>query len=727
MNKWHRQFRFELGMLFRNPWLLALPLLFAALNVWNIGGIGSGQNLFSEAYSFHAFVHTMTLGVVMLLGILAVRRDLRRLSYEWSSALPVSYATKVSAKYAAGMLYLSLFTLAAAAVFAWYSAQRGVDPGITREFTAYFAVTYEVSYLVTLALAMLLAIAIPNRVVYLIGFCAWMFGTFFMDIFLIDKAGLNVLRTFHLSRLFLMDAPPSDTWGLSMIADELLYSRLFVLSFALLLLVAGVAVLNRIRPTKHRPAVWAASGIALLLSVLAFLPYAQIWQQRYAAYEAKLADPSVPTVDEVMSNPQQSGDIRITDYDLRVQRERKDILKVEAKLSVSGEALSQEKELKLTLNRSFQIREVRVGGDAAAFTREGDRLRIELPAAVQSPLQVELSYSGTVTDYAPGFYGQGSMYAFVKGDSVFLPGYIAWYPLAGYQPIYVKETETSGIQLGHVFASPVLYSAHFRLSFEGFERPLYTSLAETGRKPGSQTFEGEATEGLTLFGGEFKELEAPDIPVRAAVTPYSAKQGEEIMARWSELYDYFTGWVDHFEPHLEQWLFLPNDNYLRYSVENETYVMTYVFDTEYAANMLMNQMLLGSRRGDYRIDNTKEDVRLKIRGLMWYLYLREKEGFTDEELKTGRTGADDYYYLLQELYSENSEADPDRLASRMINQVGSALDDGKAQQVKDVLNYFYDKGIEVPDTETESLRVDKIPYSEWETEWKKVMGDEDGH
>lgn len=183
MNKWLRQFRFEWNMIFRNLWLLALPLAFAVMNVWTIGSVAPESNLFNEAYTFHAFVHTMTLGLVMLVGILSVRRDIRRSSYEWSSALPVPYATKVSAKYLAGLIYFSIFTLIAAAVFAWFSAQRGIAPEITVEYALYFAVTYEISYMVTLALAMLLAIAIPNRVVYLIGFCAWMFGTFFMDIF----------------------------------------------------------------------------------------------------------------------------------------------------------------------------------------------------------------------------------------------------------------------------------------------------------------------------------------------------------------------------------------------------------------------------------------------------------------------------------------------------------------------------------------------------------------
>ncbi|WP_114499174.1 ABC transporter permease [Fontibacillus phaseoli] len=724
MSKWLRQFRFELDMIFRNLWLLALPLAFAVMNVWIIGGLEPQVNLFKEAYGFHAFVQTMTLGLVMFIGILTVRRDIRRSSYEWSSVLPVPYATKVSAKYLAGLIYFSIFTLIAGAVFAWFSSQQGIAPEITRDYTLYFIGTYEVSYIVTLALAMLLAISIPNRVVYLIGFCAWMFGTFFMDIFLIDKARLYPLQTFHLSRFFLMTSQPNDTWSIRIIADELFYSRLFVASFALLLLVAGVTVLNRIRPTKHKLAVWSVSAFAVVLAALAFLPYGQIWQQRYEGYYAKLADSTLTSMDERPEWNSSSDLFKITDYDLQVEMENRDRLRIAAKLTIPGEGLEDNEELKLTLNRSFNVQQIKIGASTASFSRQGDQLNIKLPPLTEGLMQVEVSYEGTMMDFAPGFQGQGSFYAFAKGDSVFLPGYIGWYPLAGHQPIYVKEMDGSGIQLGSVFVSHAPYSAHFKLSLAGFERPLYTSLTEVGREQGNQVFEGQVSEGLTLFGGEFLELKSADFPGKAVTTPYNAKLGEDILKQWEQIYDYFSGWIHPFKPHLEQVLFLPNENYVQYSVENQTYVMNYVFDTDYASKILMNEMLLGSRRGDYLIDNMSEDVRLQIRGLMWYLYTREAEGYSDEEIWEGSGNS----YLIQELYASNTETDPDRVGVRMVKQVAQALDEGKYKQVKEVLNYFYAKGIEVPHPKMEPAVADnKIPYSEWEQEWKRVMGDENGN
>lgn len=716
MSKWRRQFVFELAMIFRNPWLLALPVLFALFNGWTLGRISPDRNLFEEAYPFHTLVQTMTLGLVMFLGILTIRRDIRRSSYEWSAALPVSYGTRVTTKYLAGVLYCSLFTLAAGGVYAWCSGSHGVTPEITREFTLYFVLTYEVSYLVTYALAMLLAITIPNRAVYLIGFCGWMFGTFFMDLFLIGKAGLEPLRTFHLNRFFMTGGTPNDMWGTDIYASELFYSRLFVLAFTLLLLAAGATVLNRLRPTKHARAVWFISGLALLLAVGAFAPYGLEWKERYDGYRAKLADPTMKTFEEVTPGWKEEDLFAVQGYDITMKRKQGDVLEFRAALTIPADEVSGKKELLLTLNRNFQAKEAVVNGEAASFTHKGDQLTIQLPAPGDKRLSVEIAYGGAMLDFAPGFQGQGSAFAFVRGDSLFLPGYIAWYPLPGHQSIYVKNG--SGIELGTLFKPMVSLSTYMKLKVEGFERPLYASMEETKRQGKVQYFEGPTRDALTLFGGNLIELAEPDFPAKVVTTPYNAYYGEAVLKRWKELYVYFSGWVDHFEPRMTQWLYLPNKNYLNYSVENQSYIMPNGADTEYMAKILMNEMLLGSRRDEDPNLQIENDIRLQLRALMWYVYFYEEQGYSSQDLALGQADS----YLLYELYSNEKERDPDRVNLRMMNQVGKALDEGKLEQVKRVLNVFYDRGLEIRNSDGKDDSEDrKIPYSEWERVWKQVM------
>ncbi|MCA1294525.1 hypothetical protein LBW89_15990 [Paenibacillus sp. alder61] len=717
MSKWWRQFVFELAMLFRNPWLLALPVFFALFNGLALGRVSPEQNLFQEAYNMHALIQTMTLGLVVFLGILSVRRDIRRPSYEWSSALPVSYGTKVSAKYLAGVLYCSLFTLVAAGLYAWFSGSQGVLPEITREYTVFFAMTYEVSYLVTFALAMLLAIAIPNRVVYLIGFCAWMFGTFFMDIFLIDKAGLNLLRTFHLNRLLTMEGAPHDAWGFDVLGNELFYSRMFVFSFTLLLLAVGVTVLDRIRPTKHKLAVWTAGGLALLLAVGAFVPYGLIWKERYDGYRAKLADPGLEMMGEDSPEGKKTDMFVIEDYDITLKKRKGDFLDLRAVLNIPAGELSGRNEIHLTLNRSFQVKEAKINGDPASFTHNGERLAIQLPKAGDVALKVEVAYGGTLFDYAPGFQGQGSVYAFSKGMSLFLPGYIAWYPLPGYQSIYVKTQHDSGIELGSRLL--VQGNTSLKLKAEGFAYPLYTSIPETKRQEGTQIFEGQIRDGLSLFGGTFTELTKPGFPGKVMTSPYDQRFGNLVLQRWQDMYGYFAGWVDHFNPRLTQLLYLPNYSYITYSVENQAYIMSNNSYPEYLAKIVMNEMLLGSRRDEDPNLQVEEDIRLQLRALMWYVYFYEEEGYSTQDLTLGQADSN----LLYELYSNEKERDPNRLNLRMMNQVGKALDEGKLEQVKRVLNIFYDRGLEIRNSDGKDSSEDrKIPYSEWEQVWKRVMG-----
>ena len=201
MNKWLKQCSFELWLTLRNPFFLAMPLVYSIFFLLAASQIrGNMSNLYVSMQVTHAWFHTVSLGIAMLLGILMVRRDLCRSAYEWNRSLPVSFHMLLSAKYMTGQLYLLLFTAPVAGIFYFISSASGVDAGTAIRHTFQLGVQSEISYFVTFALAMLLGVSIPNRVVYLIGFCAWMFGTLFMEIFLIEESGMLFLRTFHLSQ-----------------------------------------------------------------------------------------------------------------------------------------------------------------------------------------------------------------------------------------------------------------------------------------------------------------------------------------------------------------------------------------------------------------------------------------------------------------------------------------------------------------------------------------------
>ncbi|MGN8769626.1 hypothetical protein ACTNDP_08875 [Paenibacillus barengoltzii] len=721
MSKVRRLFQFELRLLFGNRWLLGILVLFGVLLFLNLRNLPNQDSLFfRRSYTSLTLLHTMSLGLTMLLGVLMIRRDIRRTSFEWNAALPVSYVSRISAKYVAGVLYFTVFTLLAGAMFAWVSSQTGVASSITWYYTSYYMLSFEVSYLVTLALAMLLAICIANRAVYLIAFCAWMFGTFFLDIFLLERNRWYVLRTFHLNQLFVTGDPDAETWGIRLIADELAASRWFVLAFTLLLLTAGVLLLNRLRPTAFQRSNWVAGGLALVLAAGAFVPYLSIWGERNAGLQAKLNDPAVKTVDALRDLKVET--FQIERYDIDLQREPGDRLKIKTALHIPAGELAGRSELVFTLNRAFHVEQLKVKGAPVPFSHEGEKLTVQLstPLPADEDVQVEMDYAGKVMDYVAKNYTEGSYLAFVKGQNVFLPGYLAWYPLPGDYPIYVKDYDGNSLEVGVDFGGWKVPPADFHITAAGFASKLYGNLESQEPTDGKQVFEGRSAAFVKLFGGEFEELSHPKLPVRLVTTPYNVKNAEKLLDITAERYAYFSGWVEHFDPKLDQILMMMMDSIHSPELENKTYYLVWLLtELDYYANQFMNSMLLGTNEGEVEIQTASEDVRPQIRSLMWYTYYREHKGYTAEELKQGSGGS-----LLYSLFEPTEETDPNHLGVQMATQVAQALDEGKIEQVKKVLNHFYARGLEIPLVDDAAGRTGPIPYTEWEQVWKQVMHDD---
>ncbi|MFL0556433.1 hypothetical protein [Paenibacillus barengoltzii] len=721
MSKVRRLFQFELRLLFGNRWLLGILVIFGGLLFLNLRNLPNQDSLFfPRSYTSLTLLHTMSLGLTMLLGVLMIRRDIRRTSFEWNAALPVSYVSRISAKYVAGVLYFTVFTLLAGAMFAWVSSQTGVASSITWYYTSYYMLSFEVSYLVTLALAMLLAICIANRAVYLIAFCAWMFGTFFLDIFLLERNRWYVLRTFHLNQLFVTGDPDAETWGIRLIADDLAISRWFVLAFTLLLLTAGVFLLNRLRPTAYQRRNWVAGGLALVLAAGTFFPYLSVWSERNRDFYAKLNDPAVLSTGDVQRLKVET--IRIDKYDIDLEREPDDRLSIKTVMDIPAGELAGRSELVFTLNRTFHVDHVTVKGEAVPFSHEGEKLTLKLsaPLSATDAVQVEMAYSGKVMDYVAENYTEGAYLAFVKGENVRLPGYIAWYPLPGDYPVYVKNTSQKAINIASDFGGWLLPSADFRITATGFETKLYGNLEQVEQTAEGQVFEGNSSAFVKLYGGEFEEVANPKLPVRLVTTPYNVGRAQKLLETWANEYAYFKSWVEPWEPKLDQLLMLPLDDNHSPDLENKTgYLIWLVTEHEQYTNMLMNSMLLGSSEGEYNILDVSKDVRPQIRALMWYIYFREHRDFTAEDLKQGAGGS-----LLYSIVEPNDETDPNHLGLQMATQVAQALDEGKNNQVKQVLNHFYAKGLEIPQVDDPEGRTGPIPYTEWEQVWKQVMHDD---
>lgn len=721
MYKWKRQFSHEFAMIFRNPLLLILPLIFAGFYSYVLFNAAPIDNLFQLAYNYHGVVNTFTLGLVIFMGIATIRRDTYRQSYDWIEGLPISFAMRVTVKYVVGMLYFSIFTLIVGIVYMIASQRIGIEPSLYMNHISYFTTRYELSYLVTYALAMLLAVCIPNRVIYLIGFCTWMFGTFFMQIFIIERTNFYFLNTFHLSQLYVSSNFDNDLWNYNLILNEINASNLFVIAFALMLLVIAIMLLDLKRPTRLRKINATASILAIVITCVCFIPYAQIWEERHDKVQQLVNNPNIKTYAQLYSDVEEDlpkFTFTIQRYDIDVEKEQDDTTNMKVRLQVPTKQLGKASDLKLTLNHVFKVDSVMIEGEKVDFKRDFDWISIPVQPSDKNMMQVELSYSGQVYDYPYNEKSPVRTFAFVKGKNVFLPYSMAWYPLAGQHNLYAKEENLKSYFL---FTGKIDYVANWNISMKGFDSKLVTGLTEEQAAAGEQKFSGSNLPYVSMLGADFITVKEAGLPVVIYTTPYAKGTAEAIAESWKEGYDYFTSWLGPLRNNISKALIINKQSYIEPINEGDLAV---VYREENEINYLLNQMMLGSKQGFSYTQNPKNDVRTKIRGLIWYVYSREVTKLSDEEILNYEGDS----RMVNEVINRGSQTEESELGLRMREQVAAAIDKGKLNEVKALLKYYYEHGLEIPphyenvSKQTGTAAKNKpVTYEEWQAKWKQVI------
>lgn len=704
---------------------MALPLLYLIWYCSKLFTISPIDNLFLSAYSWHGLMNTLTLGLAMFIGIMTVRRDIYRHAYDWMQGLPLSHFMRISVKYIVGMLYLTSFSVIAGVVYAIASHQLGIPASLYMEHARYFMVSYELSYLITYALAMLLAILIPNRVIYLIGFCTWMFGTFFMQIYIIERNYWNILTTFHLSQLYASASYDNDVWNFNLISEQLIYSHVFVAIFAVMLLVIAIMLLDMKRPTSYRKFNYTASVLAVILTIVSFLPYADVWNKRKDNLQQILNNPNVKSFWELKQEADSDEEIfsfPIEKYDVSVVKDKDDTLHVTALLSIPVQGIRDFADLKLTLNHNFVIDTVKVGGKEVSFHQEYDWVTIPLTTSSKDNISVELRYGGQIYDDPLRDKGPDGLFAFVKGDNAFLPYYTAWYPLAGQHHIYLREASLESYFQRNV---SIPYAADWQLSIKGFEATVLTGLNkdESSKAEGEQRFSGNHLHYVSMLGAELVEVKEAGLPAVLYTTPYDAARAKYIAEIWKDTYDYFESWLGPIQHKITTVGIFNKRQYLEPIRQGNLSIIFRNQDEGYTGYYLMNQMMLGTKDGYSSYQTPREDVRTKIRGLIWYVQQREVLKYSDEEILNHYSDS----RMVGELIDHGSATESSELGLRMREQVAVAIDQGKLAQVKEVLRYFYEQGLEIPlqqstqSTEGNEGQSKPVSYETWQKVWEQVM------
>lgn len=739
MKKWLVQLKFELSFLFKNWLLLPLPMLFFVWLVTSmtVERVSGSENLYISVYrATHSTIFILVIGLSILIGVYLMRRDIGNDSFEWHQAFPVSNFVFLSAKFVAGMIYMSLFTLLMGSVFGTLSSLEGIPPIEIINVLKFFIAQYEVSLLISLSLGIILSVIIQNRFVYLIAFCAWIFGTIFMEIFILDQTELFYLKTFHLTYLFIDSILVNGSWGIELMREEIKLQRLFVLSFSLMLLVTTMLVLNSRRPNEHYR-LWKLLGtLSVLGAIIAYIPYGSFWSDRLSQFNnAKDGAPvfshpsegdtevylSFPPNHHPEALPEEERTIykqdrfAIDQYEIEINQEEGNSLNVTADVTIPKNQLVKIEKLKFTLNNSFSIKEVKVDQLPISYEQEGNFITLTLPDTVNEPT-IHLTYEGVYNlwtqrigqEYYPGFF---------LNDQLVMPAHTAWYPLPGHQYL-IDSTGTSRTDIG------LTQPTEFKVTLDGVQNKVYGSIENSQSSGETHKLSGK-TARLDLFSGNLTEIESAHYNTTLITVPYRHNEAKNFMKEMDKRLVYFEEFLNEDIDPVHHYFFLPLDQ-MRWSgyFNQEGFIdQNYLISPSYNYHQhnFINELVEVNL---FHEDNYVNDRTLTETIKAAFNYLYELENDSEQDPLTIRSK---YAHIPDDAAKQNYSNEYVK-ADKVLDMIQNAMSQGREAKVKEVLSNIYSKhwsNNSYPtgyDLYQEPAAI--IRFEEWKKEWNDVMENE---
>ncbi|WP_078379207.1 ABC-2 family transporter permease [Sutcliffiella halmapala] len=579
MIRFFKHLQLELTFIFKNWLFIIAPIIYLiSIYIWftNQSYYQGIQFFYQNASEFLSVGHTLSLGVIILASVLAIRREKQTVMLDWTNSLPTSSLAIISAKFLAINLYSFLFTAIFTLSFFTFGQLKGHTTSFIFDYGINFAIQSQCSYFVSTALGMILAIWIPNRVVYIISFCAWMFGTFFIEGFIIQRYQLYYLKTFHLNQFFLNSAH-SEGWAFSMEQQEVWLSRLFVVFFSLLLICFTILKTTTSRLSSHTKKAWISVIAILLLTVSSIIPYSNLWINRMTHYE-KLKEASF------VHFPDETTFYHLDVKKHRIEMERTGNSTISVHSSLEIPAFEKD-ELTFILYPTFEIDTITWNGKAVDFRRE--QHKIFLQRLEQEPINtLQVSYKGLLNEW--GYvYSSERNFAFIDNDNIFLPSYIAWYPVIGNIPIFDQYIQAYDdyIFFNHIQRSSywqeLIPKTEFSITLKGFDQQIFGTHDTTNQlHDGTQVLESTHTQGITLFSLPDLVEVKDDLPFSLISRGPYVENLQAEMANLQDVFQYLNTWVPLTNDFTNKLVFLPSLQYTNLEMYDFTRVDNSIFIDE---------------------------------------------------------------------------------------------------------------------------------------------------
>lgn len=755
--KFLKQLQMESRFIFKNWFFLIAPFLYGvAMAIWlsnqnqeSVRYMGQyAASFFKTTNEFLAIGHTLSLGVIFLASVLAIRREKQTVLLDWTSSLPNSFLSIILAKYLSLVLYSSIYTLFLFITFLWQGTAYGKEIPTLMKDGLLLSIQSQLSYGVSIALGMVLAVLISNRIVYIIVFCAWMFGTFFMEGYIIQRYQLYFLKTFHLNQFFL-DASHSYDWGNRLARKETIYSQLFVFFFSLFLLAITIIKSSTDRISSFEKTKWAFFGVVTVLTLSSFIPYGTFWADRVSHYE-QLRTSAVTHVDyETGELFDTVGEFYEVDSYF-IEMERKGNSKVAVNTLMTIPKNEKGSSFYFTLYPTFEVESVLWNGKETDFVKE-DHLIVLPDISQQETNTLEVKYSGSLYEWGR-LYGKEKYYAFLDKEDMYFPSYIAWYPLPGDYPIYTTinsqmEGYLNTLQFSrHLELIQKLPLSDYTVTLKHFEQDVFSTSHENNVDAnGSHFFTSKDAKGITLLSNKGLVESNENLPFSIIAHKENMQNLQQQLADMTEVEKYFHEWLGDYKSFNMKLAYIPslsivgaetyNLNHFDEAVFFDDSVQTYVqiADGDVINNTLadLKAQLLSFRlfghRSSLPIYYSEENVMKSV--VEAYLLVLYKDFYGLEWEEFDQFNGTQFYYLstVSHINWMTSSSDKTKLekfdeliASHHLQQnelvvlmVAKEIEKGNLEEVKDLLKAIY-KDIQINNKES-------FTSKEWMTYWNSTF------
>lgn len=698
----------EWKLLARMRWPLLLPLAAFAYVAFSLAALpeGGSQDLYLQLLKLLSFFHTLSLGLPVLLGVLLARRDILHPAYEWLQAMPVSNPVFLLSKTAAGMLYSGLIPVATAAAFIAVSLRQGLS--LMDALAAVLPILLYMlgSFAISLVLGLTIGVLLPARYALPIGFCGWMFGSVFIQVFMVERYGWYPLKAFYLNPMLNTDLLRNEGWAGALNSEEAAKLAPFVLSFAVFLLAWCNAALGRQRPEGSGKRAVIAVFAALLLAGAAYIPYVRMWTSRFDRIEAIA---SISPDQSRWMVPNERYAFRVNAVRLDVTKRDDQTLDIEAAiafpvkqgkpLSVMDDGYAPAREpgmLTFLLHPSLRVTGFEINGKSAPYSRNGDRLSVPLGVLADSEGEqtARFRYEGKLNIPA----ARETYSSFVRKGGAYLPAHIGWYPLPGGDSLFFR----SGREVLERRDAAVGLTADFDVRIRGFgDMPLFATLAgapDDGSN-GIRHFKQRNAAAFTLFGGRYIEAGIPDESVSVVTTAGARKESEAFLYELRARKQYYESWLGQPLDRLRQLYYFPdepintNRSYAPERLMGDAMLYAQATYANLDANRLMTtlQVLLFGDPDDASFAEHTEGPRSivqEIREAILGLYDLENAGAAGQWRHSRLTHA--------------TSPEDGQMQEKINNMIIEAFESGRTEQAKQTLAFFYRQG----------LRIEQKPYRE---------------